>query len=39
MATLRNLALGLLSIHGTTKITQTVQGIGRNPLRAFPLIT
>jgi hypothetical protein len=31
MATLRNLALGLLNIHGITKITQTVQEIGRNP--------
>ena len=39
MATLRNLALGLFAIHGITKIKQTVQPIGRNPLRAVPLIT
>jgi hypothetical protein len=39
MATLRNLALGLFSIHGITKIKQTVQAIGRNPLRALPLVT
>jgi predicted transposase YbfD/YdcC len=39
MATFRNLALGLFSIHGITKIKQTVQAIGRNPLRAIPLIT
>jgi hypothetical protein len=39
MATPRNLALGLFAIHGTTKIKQTVQPIGRNPLRAVPLIT
>jgi predicted transposase YbfD/YdcC len=39
MATLRNLALGLFAIHGITKIKQTVQSIGRNPLRAIPLIT
>jgi hypothetical protein len=39
MATLRNVALGLFGIHGITKIKQTVQAIGRNPLRAIPLIT
>jgi predicted transposase YbfD/YdcC len=39
MATLRNLALGLFSTHGITKIKQTVQAIGRNPPRALPLIT
>jgi predicted transposase YbfD/YdcC len=39
LATLRNLALGLFSIHGITKIKETVQAIGRNPLRALPLIT
>ena len=39
MATLRNLALGLHAIHDITKIKQTVQSIGRNPLRAVPLIT
>jgi predicted transposase YbfD/YdcC len=39
MATLRNLALGLFSLHSITKIKQTVQAIGRNPLRAVPLIT
>jgi predicted transposase YbfD/YdcC len=39
MATLRNLALGLFAIHGITKIKQTVQLIGRSPLRAVPLIT
>jgi hypothetical protein len=39
MATLRNLALGLFAIHGITQIKQTVQSIGRNPLRAVPLIT
>ena len=38
-ATLRNLALGLFAIHGVTKIKQTVQSIGRNPIRAIPLIT
>lgn len=39
MAALRNLALGLFSIHGITKITETVQAIGRRPTRAIPLIT
>jgi predicted transposase YbfD/YdcC len=39
MATLRNLALGLFSIHGITKIKETVQAIGRNTLRALPLLT
>lgn len=39
MATLRNLALGLLALHGITKIKQTIQQIGRNPIRAIPLIT
>ena len=39
MATFRNLALGLFSLHGITKIKQTVQAIGRNPLRAISLIT
>lgn len=39
MATLRNLALGLFAIHGMTKIKQTVQSIGRSPLRAVPMIT
>jgi len=39
MATLRNLALGLLTIHGITKITETIQAIGRHPIRAIPLIT
>jgi hypothetical protein len=39
MATLRNLALDLFSIHRIAKIKQTVQAIGRNPLRALPLLT
>lgn len=39
MATLRNLALGLLALTGITKIKQTVQAISRNPLRALPLLT
>jgi hypothetical protein len=39
MATFRNLALGLFGIHSITKITETVQAIGRQPLRAIPLIT
>jgi predicted transposase YbfD/YdcC len=39
MATFRNLALGLFGLHSITKIKQTVQSIGRNPLRALPLIT
>ncbi|WP_433347583.1 ISAs1 family transposase [Microtetraspora malaysiensis] len=39
VATLRNLALGLFSLHGITKIKETVQAIGRKPLRALPLIT
>lgn len=39
MATLRNLALGLFTINGITKIKQTVQAIGRRPIRAIPLIT
>jgi hypothetical protein len=39
MATFRNLALGLFSLHGITKIKQTAQAIGRNPRRAIPLIT
>ena len=36
LATLRNLALGLLSIHGITKIKETVQAMGGNPLRVLP---
>lgn len=39
MATLRNLALGLLAINGITKITETIQKIGRRPTRALPLLT
>jgi hypothetical protein len=39
MATQRNLALGLLHLAGVTKVKQAVQAIGRNPLRAIPLIT
>jgi predicted transposase YbfD/YdcC len=39
MAALRNLALGLFSIHGITQIKQTVRAIGRRPMRAVPLIT
>jgi hypothetical protein len=39
MATLRNLTLDLFSPHGITKITETVQAIGRNPLRSLPPIT
>jgi hypothetical protein len=39
MATLGNLAPGLFAIHGITMIKQTVPSIGRNPLRAVPLIT
>jgi predicted transposase YbfD/YdcC len=39
MATLRNLSLGLFAIHGITKVKQTVQAIGRRPMRAIPLIT
>ncbi|MES9536211.1 hypothetical protein [Actinomadura sp. NPDC000600] len=39
MAGLRNLALDLFSIHGVTKINETVQAIGRRPTRATPLIT
>ncbi|WP_433462769.1 ISAs1 family transposase [Spirillospora sp. CA-128828] len=39
MATLRNLSLGLFAINGITKITETVQAIGRRPMRAVPLIT
>jgi len=39
MATFRNLALGLLAINGITKITETIQAIGRRPMRAIPLIT
>lgn len=38
-ATFRNLALGLFAIHGIIKIRQTVQAIGRHPIRAIPLIT
>lgn len=36
MATFRNLALGLLAIHGITKITETIQAIGHRPMRAIP---
>jgi hypothetical protein len=39
MTTVRNLALGLFSLHGIIKIKQMVGAIGRNPLRAVPLIT
>jgi predicted transposase YbfD/YdcC len=39
MATFRNLSLGLLAIHGITKITETIQAIGRHPMRTVPLIT
>jgi predicted transposase YbfD/YdcC len=38
MATLRNTAISLLRLAGITKITRTVQDIGRNPARALPLI-
>lgn len=38
LATLRNLALSLLRLHGHTKIKQTVQWIGRDRMRALPLI-
>ena len=39
MAALRNMALGLFSIHDITKIKETVQAIGRHPMRAVALIT
>lgn len=38
LATLRNLALSLFRRAGVTEITRTVQKIGRNPMRALPLI-
>ncbi|MFG2089089.1 ISAs1 family transposase [Spirillospora sp. NPDC048824] len=37
-AALRNLALGALAINGITKITETVQKIGRHHDRAAPLL-
>jgi predicted transposase YbfD/YdcC len=37
-ATLRNLALGALAINGITKITETVQKIGRDHDRIVPLL-
>ncbi|HEX5406598.1 MAG TPA: ISAs1 family transposase [Pseudonocardiaceae bacterium] len=38
MATLRNLALGLLRLAGTTEITRTVQRIAADGRRIFPII-
>jgi predicted transposase YbfD/YdcC len=37
-AALRNLALGVLAMHGIAKITETVQRIGRDHDRASPLL-
>lgn len=37
-AALRNLALGVLAVNGITKITETVQRIGRDHDRAAPLL-
>lgn len=37
-AALRNLALGVLAVNGITKITETVQKIGRDHDRAVPLL-
>lgn len=37
-AALRNLALGVLAVNGITKITETVQRIGRDHDRAVPLL-
>lgn len=38
MATLRNLALGLLRLAGVTQITRTLQRIAANRTRIFPII-
>lgn len=38
-ATLRNLALGILALNGITKLTETIQKIGRDPMRALPMLT
>ncbi|WP_158079167.1 hypothetical protein [Actinomadura sp. CNU-125] len=38
-ATLRNLALDVLAVNDITKITETVQRIGRDHNRAIPLLT
>lgn len=38
-AALRNMNLGVLALDGITKITETVESIGRNPMRALPPLT
>ena len=38
MATLRNIAAGLIRLDGTNAIKRTTEWIGRQPLRALPLI-
>jgi predicted transposase YbfD/YdcC len=38
MATIRNLAISLLRLAGTTQVTRTVQAINRNPARVLNLI-
>jgi hypothetical protein len=39
MATLRNLAISLLYIAGVTKVTRTLQAIGRDPTRMLSYLT
>ena len=38
MATLRNLAVGLLRLNGVTEIKRTIEWIGRDQSRALPLM-
>jgi hypothetical protein len=38
MATLRNIAVGLIRLDGANTITRTTEWIGRQPLRALPII-
>lgn len=38
MATLRNIAAGLIRLDGTSAIKRTTEWIARNPLRALPII-
>jgi hypothetical protein len=38
MAALRNIAISLLRLAGTTQITRTLQAVSRSPARALDII-
>lgn len=38
MATLRNVAIGLLRLNGITEIKRTIEWVGRDRTRALPLL-